>query len=115
VSIARYNVWDHTSGGYCDPHLAADCAECRKEADEGDWVKYEDAIRISRADAEAIAEMASVCFSEGQGPDCSDLLHRIRGQYPDIAKKFGWVPEFAEARVFKVILSDGISTKDGLS
>lgn len=46
---------------------------------------------LSREWSMAILNMESVCFSEGIGPDISEILRWIARVYPDLKTKFSWL------------------------
>lgn len=54
--------------------------------------------RISRKWCEQIAEMASWCYSEGVGPDYSDMLRWIFDRHPDLKEQYSYMPEAKEVK-----------------
>jgi hypothetical protein len=41
-TLQRWEVFDHTAGAYCDPHAPADCEDCKRDGNVGDWYRAED-------------------------------------------------------------------------
>jgi hypothetical protein len=50
------------------------------------------ALEISESDAEALLECADKCYSEGFGTLPSSVDEFICKNYPEIAKKYAWMP-----------------------
>lgn len=46
---------------------------------------------LSREWAETILEMQDVCFSEGTGPDTTEITDFIRLHYPGLASKYDYM------------------------
>lgn len=46
---------------------------------------------ISKEIAKKIIQMESVCFSEGSGPDISELLLFIGSEYPEIKDAYSYL------------------------
>lgn len=74
--MQRWEVWDHTSGAYCDPHKPEECEDCKRHGNEGDYYLVDDVHGLLR---EVLAN------AEGHllGFDLSERVRAIVG--PDIA------------------------------
>lgn len=47
--------------------------------------------QLSKSTARIILEMEDVCFSEGQGPDNTELLSLIADAFPELKKEFSYL------------------------
>lgn len=60
--LKRYEVEDHTSGGYCHPHIAKDCEKCRQQNWPGEYYLASDVDALLAElgrDAERLREFAT--------------------------------------------------------
>ena len=47
---------------------------------------------LNKANAIVVIQMQEVCWSEGVGPDCTDLMRRIRNKWPDLVEQYAHLP-----------------------
>ena len=51
-------------------------------------------MEIDHKTADAIFQMAGVCYSEGQGPNTAEfekLMLNLRKNFPDLDKRYSWL------------------------
>lgn len=73
--MKRYEISDHTAGGYADPHEHGSCSECQRLNPDGKDLYY----LASEADAK-IEELASC------GVECSEGFKRMQARIAELER-----------------------------